>query len=86
MIVIVAATVFVLFQHEQSPFKKNDHVELTERDAELAKVDVMLAFAYLGKYTRRTGEIVTEEVIGEKVMKPVGRSVMEPIDQLPREQ
>jgi len=86
LIVIVAAAVFVLSQHEQSPFVDNDRVELTERDAELAKLDVMLAFAYLGKYSRLTGEIVTKDVIGERVMKPVGKTVVDPMYPFPREQ
>jgi hypothetical protein len=59
---------------------------LTEKEAELAKLDVMLAFAYLGKYSRRTGEIITKDVIGERVMKPVGKSVVDPMYPFPREQ
>jgi len=86
LLVIVAATVFVLSQHEQSPFKGDEPVALTEKEAELAKLDVMLAFAYLGKYSRRTGEIITKDVIGERVMKPVGKSVVDPMYPFPREQ
>jgi anti-sigma factor RsiW len=86
LIVIVAATVFVLSQHEQSPFNGGGEVTMTEQEAELAKLDVMLAFAYLGKYSRKTGEIITKDVIGERVMKPVGRSVIDPMYPFPREQ
>jgi anti-sigma factor RsiW len=86
LLVIVAATVFVLSQYEQSPFSRGDNVALTEKEAELAKLDVMLAFAYLGKYSRRTGEIITKDVIGERVMKPVGKSIVDPMYPFPREQ
>ena len=86
LVVIVAATVFVLLQHEQSPFNGDVTVALTEQEAELAKLDVMLAFAYLGKYSRRTGEIISKDVIGERVMKPVGKSIVDPMYPFPREQ
>jgi anti-sigma factor RsiW len=86
VIIIVAATVFVLSQHEQSPFKGDEPgVALTETDAELAKLDVMLAFAYVGKYSRKTGEIIKKDVIEERVMKPVEESVVVPIYPFPRE-
>ena len=87
LVVIVAATVFVLLQHEQSPLNgPQDPVALTEQEAELAKLDVMLAFAYVGKYSRRTSEIISKDVIGERVMKPVGKSIVDPMYPFPREQ
>jgi predicted anti-sigma-YlaC factor YlaD len=87
VLIIVAATVFVLSQHEQSPFNHDEPEApfLTEKDAELAKLDVMLAFAYVGKYSRKTGEIIKKDVIEERVMKPVEKSVVAPIYPFPRE-
>lgn len=87
IVVIVAATVFVLTQHEQSPLKIGQNgSELTEKDVELAKLDVQLAFAYLGKYSRRTGEIIRKDIIAERVMKPVGKTIVDPIYPFPRDE
>jgi anti-sigma factor RsiW len=87
VLVIVAATVFVLTQHEQSPFRHaaKKPKAPTEQDAELAKLEVMLAFAYLDKYSRRTGEIIEKDVFSERVMEPVGKSVVEPFYPFPWE-
>ena len=58
VLVIAAVSVFVLSQHEQSPFSRAP--EYTDQELELAKLDAMLAFAYLGhdvrqQYTRGAG-------------------------------
>lgn len=88
VVVIVAAVVFVLLQQERFPFEDREGPQLavTEQEAELAKLDVMLAFAYLGKYSRKTGDIISNEVIGERVLKPVGKTVVDPIYPFPREE
>ena len=88
IVIIVAATAFVLSQHEQST--PNGRMAMaggapTELEVENARLDVMLAFAYLGKYSRRTGEIIKQDVIGDRVMKPVGRTVTGPIYPFPRD-
>jgi anti-sigma factor RsiW len=87
VLVIAAASVFVLSRHEQSPFNpdaRDAAVELTDEEIELAKVDAMLAFAYLGRYSRRTGEIIKKDVLEERVIKPIGRTIAEPIYPFPR--
>lgn len=84
VLLIVAAVVFVVSQHQGRP-TNGPEIALTEKEAELAKLDVMLAFAYVGKYTRKTEEIIAKDVIGERVMKPVGESVVDPIYPFPRE-
>ena len=82
VLVIAAVSVFVLSQHEQSPF--NGGPEYTEQELELAKLDAMLAFAYLGKYSRRTGEILKNDVINDRVIKRLGKTVTEPMYPFPR--
>ena len=49
----------------------------------LAKLDAMLAFAYLGKYGRRTVEIVREDVITNRVVRPLGKTIVEPMNPFP---
>ena len=88
IVIIVAATAFVLSQHEQST--SNGRVEVadgapTEQEVEIARLDVMLAFAYVGKYSRRTGEIIKQDVIGDRVMKPLGKTVAGEIYPFPRD-
>jgi anti-sigma factor RsiW len=77
VLVIAAVSVFVLSQHEQSPFHKEP--KYTEQEIELATVDAMLAFAYLGKFSKRTGEILKNDVINDRVIIPLGKTVTEPI-------
>jgi hypothetical protein len=86
LVVIVAATVFVLSQHEQSPFSDRNEPSFTEKELELAKLDVQLAFAYLGKYSQRTGEIVRQDVITDRVVKPLGKTVVDPMYPFPRDE
>lgn len=83
VVVVAAATVFVLSQHDQSPFRQDDET-ITEKELEMAKLDVQLAFAYLGKYSQRTGEIVKRDVIAERVVKPLGKAVAGPVYPFPR--
>ncbi len=88
IVIIVAATAFVLSQHEQST--SNGRVEVaggapTEQEVEIARLDVMLAFAYVGKYSRRTGEIIKQDVIGDRVMKPLGKTVAGELYPFPRD-
>ncbi len=88
IVIIVAATAFVLSQHGQST--SNGRVEVvdgapTEQEVEIARLDVMLAFAYVGKYSRRTGEIIKQDVIGDRVMKPLGKTVAGEIYPFPRD-
>jgi anti-sigma factor RsiW len=83
LIVIAAVSVFVITQH---PFNGTSDRQVSEKELELARLDVQLAFAYLGKYSRRTGDIVKQEVITDRVMKPIGKTVADPIYPFPREE
>jgi anti-sigma factor RsiW len=86
VLVIAAVSVFVLTQHRQSPLNGNGGEELTAEQVEQAKLDTMLAFAYLGKYSRRTGEILKEDVINQRVIKPLGKTIARPIYPFPRDE
>jgi anti-sigma factor RsiW len=83
VLVIAAVSVFVVSRHGQSPFHQAREEALTEQEIELAKLDAMLAFAYLGKYSRRTAEIVKEEVIKQRVIEPLGDTIAQPIYPFP---
>ena len=70
MIVVIAAVgVFVIAQHEKSPT-----VAVSDAEVEEAARQTMLAFAYVGKYSRMTGVILRDEVIGGYVVEPVERA------------
>lgn len=87
MVVLIAAvSVFVVSRHGQSPFHQAREEALTEQEIELAKLDAMLAFAYLGKYSRRTAEIVAEDVIRQRVIEPLGDTITQPIYPFPIEE
>lgn len=90
LVVIFAAAVFVLSRHEQSPLNGSNRKEtaetVTEKEVELAKLDVMIAFAYIGKYSKRTGQIVKQDVIADRVVKPLGKTVVEPMYPFPRDE
>jgi hypothetical protein len=91
LVVLFAATVFVLSRHEQSPFNGRTKgltpaETLTEKEVELAKLDVMIAFAYIGKYSKRTGQIVKKDVLADRVVKPLGKTVVDPMYPFPRDE
>lgn len=80
LLVIVAATVFVLTQRDHSRFDKTaTNVAPTEKELELAEVEVKLAFAYIGRYSQRTSEIIKHDVIADRVVKPLEKAVVEPV-------
>lgn len=86
-VIVVTAAVFILLQYEQLPFTGTGElptdVTVTDEELELAKLDVMLAFAYVGKYSLRTSEIVIQDGITDRVMKTLGRTVVEPVNPFP---
>lgn len=86
LVVIVAVTMFVLRHHDQSPFNGNDRAAYDQKEIELAKIEAEIAFAYIGKYSRRTGEIIRKDIIQDRVMKPVGKSVVDPMYPFPRDE
>lgn len=87
VLLVIVAAVFVLLQHEQLPFTGTGElpteVTVTDEELELAKLDVMLAFAYVGKYSLRTSEIVIQDGITDRVMKTLGKTVIEPMYPFP---
>jgi anti-sigma factor RsiW len=70
MIVVIAAVgTFVISQHEEAPT-----VAVSDEEIEEAAQQTLLAFAYIGKYSRRTGVMLRDEVIGGYVVDPVERA------------
>jgi anti-sigma factor RsiW len=87
ILVVLAASIFVLTRHEQSPFNgkagQQSAAVHSDKELELAKLDAMLAFAYLGKYNRLTGKIIKENVITDRVVMPLGKTIVEPMNPFP---
>jgi anti-sigma factor RsiW len=84
VLVVIVAALFVLFQGEQDPYRGTGELpaeiaalDISEEELELAKLDVMLAFAYVNKYNRRTAEIITQEGISDRVLETLERSVID---------
>lgn len=48
--------------------------DVDPRAIEQASRDAALALAYVGKYTRRTGELIRDDVIGVRVVLPMHRA------------
>jgi hypothetical protein len=81
--VVVIAAVFLLSRYERFPFEDSPRPEpgqsqakYTEEDLERAKQDVVLAFAYVEKFSRKTGHIVRDDVFGERIVTPVLKAVV----------
>jgi hypothetical protein len=82
-VVFVLAAVFVLSRYEHSRFEISprtepvqEHDPYSDADLEQAKQDVVLAFAYVEKFSRKTGHIVREDVFGERIVTPVLKAVV----------
>jgi anti-sigma factor RsiW len=79
IVVIAAAAVFVLTNDDISPFRSHrtgrQVSQVTDQDLEAAKQEVILAFAYVGEASRKTGYVVRDDVIGERVVAPVLKAV-----------
>jgi anti-sigma factor RsiW len=89
-LVVIIAALFVLFPGERAPFEGGDELseeqaalDVTQRELELAKLDVMLAFAYVNKYNRLGAEIAAKEGITDPVLKGIERSVVDPLFPFP---
>lgn len=87
LVVIVASAVFVFSQRERPLFSdagvSPGEQDVSVEELEMAKNDAMLALAYVGKYCRRSGEIVKNEVIADRLNKPMEGTFMEPIRPFP---
>ena len=89
-LIVIVAALFVLFQNERVPLRGVEELpteiaalEVTEQELELAKLDVMLAFAYVNKYNRLTTEIVTQDGITDRVLKTLEGAVIDPMFPFP---
>jgi hypothetical protein len=87
LVVIVAAALFVLSRREAPMSTGADRSpgeqEVTVEELEMAKDDVMLAFAYVGKYCRLSGEIAKDEVITNRLNALMEGALIEPIRPFP---
>lgn len=81
LVLITAAAVLVLSRHERPKLTRAVGppavTSVTEKELELAKLDVMLAFAYVEKYSKRSGEIVKKEIQDIGAAEAIGRKVFE---------
>lgn len=57
-----------------------ESAEVTAQELEMAKVDAMLAFAYLGKACEKTGFYVRDDVIGDRIVAPMHKAIAEATD------
>ena len=87
LVVIVAAAVLVLSQREFPFFTgaggPSGEQDVTVEELEKAKSDAILALAYVGKYCRRSGEIVKDQAIAGRLIKTVEGAFVEPIRPFP---
>ncbi len=72
ILVVIAAGVFVLSGRKGM----NGAIDPYSRvEVEAAAQDAMIAFAYVGKYTRRTGSLLRREVIAERIAPRMARAM-----------
>jgi anti-sigma factor (TIGR02949 family) len=76
LVVIAAVGVFVISQRRSTP-PATTTANVSEEEIEQAARETMLAFAYVGKYSRMTGNIIRDDVIGGYVVEPVERAFKE---------
>jgi anti-sigma factor RsiW len=69
ILLLLAAGTYVITQRERPQ-------QVSEAQIEEATRETLLAFAYVGKYSRMTGQIIRDQVIDE-VVQPVGRAMIE---------
>lgn len=70
IVLLLAAGTYVLTQ------RGAPQQQVSEAEVEEATRETLIAFAYIGKYSRMTGHIIRDEVIDE-VVQPVGRAMIE---------
>jgi len=72
LVAIAALTVFVLTQRHRVAGPADQRY--TQAQVEAARGELMVAFAYVGRYSRMTGSILREEM-GEGVVAPLDRAM-----------
>lgn len=87
LIVIIAAAVLVVSQGEIPFFTgaggPSGEQAVTAEELEKAKSDAIRALAYVSKYCRRSGEIVKDHAIADRLNKPIERTLIAPIRPFP---
>jgi len=71
VVALAALTVFVLTQRDRLP---GASPEYSQAEVETARAEMMVAFAYVGKYSRMTGDILREEM-DEGLVEPMDRAM-----------
>jgi hypothetical protein len=89
-VVIVAAVAGMLLvtqRRAQAPLtyvgSNGAEHEVSRREIELAAREVMLAFAYVGKYSRPAGAGVAQGIINDVLIETLDRTVIEPVNPFP---
>ena len=74
ILVVIAAGVFVLTGRNGM---NGDTDPYSRAEVEAAAQDAMIAFAYVGRYTRRTGSVLRREVVAERIAPRIERALSE---------
>jgi hypothetical protein len=74
ILVVVATGVFVLSNRERVAPTSDLY---SDAEIEAAAREAMIAFAYVGKYSRRTGRLLRKDVIAERVAPRVAAAMSE---------
>ena len=71
LVVVAAVGVWRNARERPAPVTSSD---VDPQAIEQASRDAALALAYVGKYTRRTGQLIRDDVIGVRVVLPMHRA------------
>ncbi|MCK5438525.1 MAG: zf-HC2 domain-containing protein [Gemmatimonadetes bacterium] len=72
ILVVIATGVFVVSNHERVAPTSDLY---SDAEVETAAGEAMIAFAYVGKYSRRTARVLRKDVIGERVAPIVAEAI-----------
>lgn len=75
VVLIVAIGVYVLTQRDAALNGTQTAAEPTQQEIETAARDAMIAFAYVGKFSKQTGYLFRDEVLGQRVVPTVRRAM-----------
>lgn len=86
LVVIVTASLLVL-RHDRTPVGDAavtlSEGEVSQEDVDMVTSEVALAFSYVNKYSMRTGEVVKQGAILDRVMKSAYETVVESMSPFP---
>jgi hypothetical protein len=87
VLIVVASAMLIVMQHERNTNRSTSARLVTDAvsqgELDIAKLDIMLAFLYVDKYTTRAGEIIEQEDIVNRMMKTIHKSVVKPVFSFP---